>query len=798
MNRFWSIARLAARKLVNSPGFTLAALFMLGLGVALSVTMYSVVGNVLLAGLPFPDADRVVVVESASARNGIANGALTGAEAARLAQPDGPFEQFGYYNWGGLTVYDGERPREFTIALVGPGFFPALGLSPSLGRWFEGEDFADGADSVVISHQEWQRLLGGAPDAIGRFIETSDGRLRVVGIMPDAFGMPSSDIGAWRPIATVRMQSAEPWFWNGRFFYGVARTAADRSPAQVEERLAAAMQGVRSQHGMAAEDWRFSTTRLLDVVVADVRTIVWGAFSIALLVLLIGCANVAIAIDARQLARRHELAVSQALGASRARLYAGLLAEIGLVALLAAGIGVLLSFAGIEWLRDLARDSLPRVDAIALRGDALVFAAVLVVLVPFVAAGAGSLRLRSEASQAIRAGGKGLVGGQGRRRVLPAIGIALSTISLVAASALLLSLWQLQRVDPGFRTDNVHAMQLFVDGSPAEWRGVVRDLSERLEALPGVERVAMTSAAPLSTIGSFAIDMQLPERDQPEPFQIGLRRVSPGYLDTLGIPLLAGRDIAASDGEGAEAAAVVSRELARRVFGDGAALDRVLMLPLGRGARVPYRIVGVMEDVRNDGLRSAPEPELLISQAHSPWMAMTFLVRTARPLPGIEQQMADALFAVAPREAITRQFTLDGEIDDQLATARFFSRTVGAFALAALLLAALGVYAVAALQQQQRLPEFGVRLAVGARPRSLVAQVLRDSLAGAGVGIAGGLAAAWLVLALIETQLVGASAARAGAMAAGAVLIALTALAAALVPALRAARTHPVVSLRHE
>jgi putative ABC transport system permease protein len=798
MSAYGSVARLAARKLMNSPAFACATLLMLALGIALSVTMYSVVGGVLLGGLPFPDADRVVVVESASAQNGIANGALTGAEAARLAQPDGPFEQFGYYNWGGLTVYDGERPREFTIALVGPGFFPALGLQPSLGRWLGEEDFTDGADAVVISHQEWQRLLGGARDAIGRTIETSDGRLRVVGIMPAAFATPSEDIGAWRPIAASRMQSAEPWFWNGRFFYGVARMRVDHNDVQIGERLDAAMSAVRAQYSMPAQDWRFTTQGLLDVVVADVRGIVWGAFFIALLVLLIGCANVALAIDARQLARRHELAVAQALGASRRRLYAGLLVEIGLVAVLATALGVLLSYAGIEWLRDLARDSLPRVDAITLRGDALAFAVLLAVLVPFTAALAGSLRLRSAPEQAIRAGGRGLVGTGSNRRVLPAIGIALSTISLVAASALLLSLWKLQRVDPGFRTADVHAMQLFVDGGPAEWREIARDLSMRLAALPGVESVAVTSAAPLSTIGSFAIDLQIPERDQPEPFQAGLRRVSPGYLETLDIPLVAGRGIAATDGEGAEAVAVVSRELARRVFGDATPLDRTLMLPLGRGARIPYRIVGVMEDVRNDGLRSASEPELLISHAHSPWLGMTFLVRTSQALPGMDRQMADALFAVAPLEATTRQFTLAGEIDAQLASARFFSRTVAAFAIAALLLAALGIYAVAALQQQRRLPEFGVRLAVGANPRSLIVQVLRDSLAGAGVGLALGLAAAWAVLVLIDAQLVGAGTERVTAMASGAVLISLTALCAALVPALRAARTNPIVSLRHD
>lgn len=795
----WSITRLATRKLMNSPGFTLAMLLMLGLGVALSVTMFSVVRNVLLAGLPFPEGDRIVVVEAASAANAIENGDLTGAEAAQLAQPDGPFEHFGYYNWGGLTVYDGERPREFTIALVGGGFFPSLGLQPQLGRWFAEADFADGVDSVVLSHAEWQRLLGGAPDAVGKIIETSDGRMRVIGVMPEAFAIPSDTVGAWRPIATSRMQSAEPWFWNARFFNAVARLEPGRSVNETNQRLAAAMGAVRSQYSQPASDWRFATRGLLDVIVGDIRGVLWGAFGIALLVLLIGCANVAIAVDARQLARRHEQALAQALGASRLRVYAGLLVEIGLLASVAVGLGVALAMFGIEALRELARDSLPRVDAIALQGDAVFFACGLALLVPFIAAGAGSLRLRSHAAQAIRGGGKGVVAGtQTKRRVLPALGVALSTVSLVAASALVLTLLRLQQVDPGFRTDNVHAMQLFVDGGPKEWRATSTAMLEKLAALPGVQSVAVTSAAPLSQIGSFSIDMQVPGRERPEPFQIGLRRVSPGYLDTLGIPVIAGRGIADSDGEGSAAVAVINRELARRVFGDVSPLDRIVMLPLGQGERAPYRVVGVMENVRNDGLRTAPEPELLISHARAPWLGMTFVLRTAQALPGIEQQMADVLLQVAPLEAVTRQFTLAGEIDAQLATARFFSRTVGAFALAALLLAAIGVYAVAALQQQQRMAEFGLRLAVGARPASLVMQVLRNSLGSAVFGIAAGLAGGWAVLTLIEAQLVDADTQRLASLGSGGVLIASAALMAALLPALRAARTDPISSLRHD
>lgn len=791
--------RYAVRRLAKSPGFVLATVLMLGLGIALSVAMYSVVRNVLVAGLPFPQGENVVEVSSANASQDVSNGQLTPAEAERLVEPGGPFAKLGYYTWGGLTVYDGERPREFTLIIASDGFFPALGLQPQLGRWFDAEDFEAETGAIVISHDEWQRLLGGDPNAIGRMIETSDGRMRVIGVMPAGFDTPSRDVGAWRPLrAAAHFKRDAPWYWNARMLFAVARLDPAIDATQREQRLAALLAELRERHSMPDDGWRIASIPMLDRIVGDIRGVLWGVFALALLVLLIGCANVAIAIDARQIARRHEQALTQAIGASRARLYRGLLLEIGLLAVLAVALGVTLAAVGVDWLRELARDSVPRVDAIVLQWDALGFAAALGLVLPFLAAFAGSLRLRAQPADAIRGGGKGMVAGTGRQhRLLPALGVALSTVGLVAASALLLSLGDLQRVDPGFRSENVHAMQFFVNGGPTEWRRVSEELHAKLVSLPGVEHVAVSSAAPLSTIGSFAIDLKLPERDRAEPYQIGLRRVSPGYLDLLAIPLLTGRGIEAGDGEGSEAVAVINRTLATRLFGSDSALERSVLLPLGQSDRVPYRIVGVMEDIRNDGLRSAPGPELLISQAQNPWIGMTFLLRTAQPLPGIEAQMAQALWSVSSRQAITREFTLREDLDEQLATVKFFSRTVGVFAFAALALAALGVYAVAALQQQRRIGEFGLRLAVGASPASLVNRILRDCLATISVGIALGLFGAWAALRLIENQLSNSDVQGALALPVGAALIALAAVCAALLPALRATRIDPMTSLRH-
>lgn len=787
--------RFACRRLGKAPGFTAATITMLALGIALSVAMFSVISNVVLAGLPFPGGDRVVAVNGEHVERQ-ASGGLTPAEALRLTEADAPFEHFGYYGWGGMTVFDdAARPRELTVVNVGPGFFAALGMQPLHGRPFTSADFDAEAAVTVLSYDEWQRQFGADPAAIGQRIDTSYGALEVIGVMPPAFAMPSSDVGAWRPYPASAFKPDQPWHWNARFLNGVALLPQGGDVGTALESISA---GLREQFRLDG-GWRLRTTPLLELIIGNSRGVLWGAFAMALLVLLIGCANVAILVDARQVAQHHEQALVQALGASRMRVFRVLLMEIGLLGLVAAVLGVLLAWGGVDLLRELAQGSVPRASAIAIAPSVLGFALLLGLLLPFLAAAAGSLRLRGEASEAMRGGGKGMLGRAGRQsRTLPALGVALSTISLIAASALLLSLVRLQQVDPGFHSDNVHALQMFRDASPVQAWQFGEQLQERLQALPGVEQVAITSVAPLSIIGGYTIDIKLPDNAQPEPYQIGVRRVSAGYLDLLGIPLLAGRGIEAGDRAGSEAVAVINRELARRLFGDSPALDRIVELPLGNGPRVAYRVVGVVEDIRNDGLRAAPAPELLLSYARDPWVGMTFLVRSSKPLPGLELQIADALWQLDPREGITRQFTLAGELDNQLRAARFFARTIGAFAIAALLLAALGVYAVATLQQQRRIGEFGLRLAIGAKPLTLAAQILRDSAKTVAVGIVLGLFGAWAALQLLRTQLYGLEHGHASVIVLGVGALLLTALVATLLPAWRAARVDPMRALRWE
>ncbi len=785
--------RMAARRLLQAPGFSLAVLAMLALGIAFSVAMVGVLRGVL-GSLPFPEAEQLVVVEGRSAERGIEAGGLSPAEALALAGTGAPFARFGYYDWNSLTVLQQDRPRELTVFRVSAGYFPTLGMPALHGRWL-GEDDADG---VVLSHAEWQRLFGGDPAAVGRTLDTTDGRLRVVGVMPPAFAVLGEEASAWRALPPDAYPLDQPWAWHARFVNAVARIDPAQPQAALDERLDRLSAVLAERHSLPRGQWTLRPRPLLEAVVGDVSGVLWGAAVVALLVLLIACANVAILVDARQVERRHQQAVAQALGASRRRLFGGLLLEIGLLTGVAVVLGCVLALLGIDALRELARSSLPRVDAISLDAGALAVAAALGLLVPLVALAAGALAPRGEASEAIRGGGRGVLGAVRRRAWLPVAGVALSTVSLVAASALLFSLWRLQAVDPGHRHQHVYALQMFHDGAIAhsEFAGRLR---EQLLAVPGVEAVAFASSVPLATpIGSMRIDLKRPERAQPEPWEVVLRRVSPDYAALLQIPLLHGRMFDADDRRGGEKVAIVNRELARRAFGAEDALGRTLELPLGNGPRIAYRIVGITEDIRNEGLRAPPAPELWLPFAAEPSMAMGFLVAAAQPLANPERLFAGALHAVDPREAATVVVALDDSLDDQLAPARFFARTVGGFALAALLLAAFGVYAVAALRQRQRIAEFGLRLAVGASPRGLVGQMLGEGARAVATGIAVGLAGAWLALRLLQAQLYGIEGAELGVAGAGIAVLLLAAALALLLPALRVARIDPITALRHD
>ena len=790
----------ALRTLSRSPLFAVASIGMLAFGIGLSVAMVGAVSGVLLRGLPFPDSERIVMLNASSANQHVERANFTAVEARQLASGTPGFEALAFFTyWSDTVEIEGQRPRDVTTQKVSADYFRALGMRPLLGRALDAEDVRVNRALAVISFDEWQRSFGGNANVIGRSLHIAGTTpMEIIGVMPKAIEVFAGDTGIWRPFSEADIPTDGARQLNQRYLLMVGRLGEGVSATRALAALAAQASVIRNAHGLAQSDWTFEPRSVLELLVGEVRPAMWGALTLAVLILLIAAANVAILIDGRQVARRQQQAVMQAIGASRQRIWRGLLAELLVIATMASAIGIVLAGFGIDLLREFARDNVPRVDGIALDWSAVSIALLLGLAMPLVALVSGALRINADASEAIRGGGRSLIGQRRQRRLLPAAAMALSTMSLVAALGFAAVLWQLQHVDPGFSAARVHALQIFRGTPSGEWAGFAERMQAQLAAIPGVRDVALTSSAPLSVIGPNRIDLQVGGRTEAEPMQVAFRRVSEGYRDLLSIPLVAGRDFSASDRAGSEPVAIINRAAAKRLFGDASPLNQQVSLPLQRGQVVSCRVIGVVGDVRNDGLRMPASPEVLVPFAQAPNVAMTFLVRSDHDIAGIGQQIDAALLAIDPRQSVTRQYVLAEDLAAELAPARFFARTVGGFALAALLLAMLGVYAVASLQQQRRTGEFGLRLAIGAAPSALAVAILRDSIKGSALGVSCGLvgavlamhvlASAWPDFGQVSQSLL---------IVCGLVAMSVAALLSALLPAWRASRVDPMIALRN-
>jgi putative ABC transport system permease protein len=795
MTSLFTEIRQSARRLSGSPGYSAGVFVTLTLGLALSVGMYTVLKGVILNGLPYPGGERVVEIGSHNATMNETGGALTGAEA--LALVDVPiFEDTGWFVWGGETVLSGERPREITVHRVSAGYFPALGVRPQLGRWINADDIGPEGQVIVLSDAEWERVANRDPDIVGKPLQLAGETVSVVGVMPPEF---ATGVGFWLAANPQALSDNPVAFVNARYVNAVGRLAEGVEAQAAASALDALVAQVRDTHGLPDNGWRLQTTSLLDLRVGDVRGVLAGVFVVSLIVLAIACANVGSLLAARLAARERELAIIQALGATAARVWRSLLFELLLLALLASIAALLVLTAGLRTFRALSAGILPRADDIALDPAVLVFAAGLALLCVLLVGLPFGLRLRKRMAENLHASGKGTGGAaRGAMRALPVAGLALATTALIAGTAVALSLDRLRTVDPGFRTDGVYAVQMFHGGGPDEWRRFANSVRTVMESEPDVEKVAVTTAPPLSLIGGFSVDVQVPGREQPEPLQVGLRRVTQAYLDVLSQPLLLGRSFLATDGVAAPNVAIVNETFARRVFGNTDVVGRDIGLPLGNGPRVQYRIVGIVADIRNSGLRSPPGPEILIPFLQSPSVGMTFLVHAPHAGDGLLERMQEAIWAVDPEEAMTRVYRLQDEIEAELSQVIFFTRMLSGFAVLAILLATFGTYSVIAFLQRRQTTETGVRLALGARPAGVAWRVLGQGLAlAAFAGLAGSIGAV-AVLRLLAAQLFGVGAASPALYVFGIVGVLFAALLASAAPAWRAARIQPMAALRYE
>jgi putative ABC transport system permease protein len=789
--------RFGLRLLAKQPGFTAVAVLTLALGIGANTAIFSVVNGVLLRALPYPAGERLMTARS--------NMSLLDLDDV-LAQSQS-FESAGGLTTQALDYAGGGEPVQVEAGFVTHELFDVLGAKPFAGRALGAHDNVKGGERVaVLSHGFWQRQLGGA-DISRMTVSLSGQPYSVVGVLPASFTSPYGAPDVWIPLRVGNPLAAD---FRGvhflRTFFrlkeGVTPAQAQAEMSNVAERLAAAY----------PEENKGRTIRLLSLheyTVGDIRPALLILFGAVGLVLLIACANFANLLLARASARKQEVAVRAALGASRARVVRQMLTESVLLSLAGGACGLVLALWGVDVLRAAGPESLPRLRDVGVDWRVLAFTLGVSLLTGLVfglaPAWSGS---RVNLHDALKEGGRGRADGPagGRLRgALVASELALALVLLIGAGLLVKGFWVLRSVEPGFEPHRLLTMR--VELPEARYKEIPaqtefrRRVLEELNSLPGTQ-AAMVSELPLggsSLMHNFSIEgRDVAVGDEPELFS---RSVGGEYFRVMRIPLRAGRDLTPRDGEGAPLVGVVNESFAREYF-PGAS-------PIGarvRWARMEppqwITIVGVVGDVKHFGL-DQPEASAIYTpyaQSQQAWKRWMYLaVRSDAVDPSALVGAVKArVWSVDSQIPLTKVLTMEDVAAASVEGRRFQMALLGVFALVALLLAAVGIYGLVSYSVGRRTHEIGVRMALGARRRDIFGLVVRQGLLLASLGLAAGLACAFALTRLLANIVYGVSPTDPLTYAALSVFLLLVALLACLVPARRATKVDPMEALRYE
>ena len=802
MNNF----RYALRQLRKSPGFTFVAVLTLALGIGANTAIFTVVHAVLLAPLPFPDADRIVAVESRNLQENLKGLGFAPAGFRDVEKQVTSFEAIAAYRYNYDNLTRVEKPTSVTGSLVTQDYFRVLGEKAFIGRTFTQEDAAANAKpTVLLSYDFWQKQFGGRRELVGETITLDDVPHEVIGVMPRTFKDPFNISSEWRLFPN---EGGENFVANARFWGAIARLKAGVPMSSVQAELSTIASRLAQNDAKFYKGWDFNLRPLRDLVVGNYREGLLLVVGAALVVLLITCANVAGLQFVRASTRQREVAIRLALGASRGTIARGHLIESLLLVAIGGIGGVLLASWGLDvLLASLARDWIPRSDEIALNTTVLLVTGVTALLTGIVFGLFPAWHAtRIDAIDSLRDGSKGSAGLQSvrLRGALVIAQIALTMVLLVCAGLVWKSFAAITRVNPGIQIENTLSMVITLaptryDTGPKRI-DYFRQILERTSVIPGVESVAFTQTMPFTWGIPATFSVHGSSNDENKLPPAFYDSVSPSYFSTMHIPLTAGRTFAETDNAQAPGVLVLSQSAAKKFFPNDDPLGKRLVLPPSRQQPnpVPLEVIGVVGDVPRNGLDADTPYQVYASLNQRGWAFATLLVRSPLPVETISQTVQRAIWAFNPEQTISNVAPVRTLVKQSLTQPQLYLTLFSLFALLALLLASIGLYGLIAYSVAQRTREFGIRFALGAQIGDVLRLVLGQGARLTALGLVLGLLGAAGVARLMKTLLFHTTAY--DPLVFGGVVFVLGAigLLAALLPALRATKADPVAALRAE
>lgn len=803
----WNDFRHAFRVLAKSPGFTFVAVLTLALGIGANAAIFSVVNGVLLQGVPYPHADRLVFLSEHTEQ--VPDMSISYPNLQDWEQQNTVFDPLGALQPTGFVLTGAGRPEQLKGMNASAGFLPALGVRPILGRLFGKKDDRPGAARVaLLSYSLWQRRFGGDPGVVSRAL-TLDGRsYTVIGVLPASYRfIVPADV--YTPLGLNADQMQRRGSHPG--IYAIARLKAGVSLAQARTEMNAIMARLAKEYPATNAGDTPVVMPLRQAYYSNLGglpTALWVLLAAVGFVLLIACANVANLLLARGAGRERELAVRVALGAGRARLARQMLTESMLLAIVGGGAGLVLGAAGTSALAAMIPSELRASVNIAVDWRVLLFLLAITVLTGVIFGLAPAVHAsRTDVNESLKEGGRSATAGAGReryRKLLVVSEFALGLVLVVASALMVQSFYRLLDVNPGFRVDNVLTSQVILPekkyGKPEQINGFYRDVLSRIRALPGVEAAGAITPLPLTGNG-WQTDFYVEGTPVPKPGSTpnsDYHMVTPGYFPAMGPRLLRGRLFTVADNQNTPPVVIVSRSFARRYW-PGEDPDGKRIKLGGANSKQPWStVVGEVADTKQYGLDTKAKTEFYVPAGQHPNTFMTLVVRSAGDASSLTSAVRDAVAAVDSQQPVFNVRTMQSYLAQSVSDRRLAATLLGLFAGLGLVLAAVGIYGVIAYTVTLRTHEIGIRMALGASRKDVLRMVLGAGTRLALVGVCAGVALGLGLMRLASSLLYGVTASDPAIYALAAVALGLVALLACYVPARRAMNVDPSTALRYE